>query len=323
LVVALFSLSFLCLGVARTDFAEPRYLFAAYAGVAPLVGGLLSQAWRWPVLRVLLIATIGALNLGSQIRAPLMKHRDASRPFFGEFDLSDVMNRLQARGVRHLYASYWFAYRIAFLSGQTIAATPFGSGLNGFTRIPWLKTAVDDSPNPAFLVTGDDDQDLRAFLASRGFEARCEALEGFTLFTDLPAEAIRIMRSCHCIPATLRPGDVVLVDATGPERLAAGKVATFQVTLRSNLERPLSTNVFLSYHWLHEDGSVAVWDGERAAIQWPVAGTQSVVAIGVRANVPPGSYNLTFELVDEKVAWLGRPGQRPLLRRVVVEPSAR
>jgi 4-amino-4-deoxy-L-arabinose transferase-like glycosyltransferase len=322
-VVALASLSALCLAVARTDFSEPRYLFAAYAAVAPLVGGLLSQVWRWPAVRVLLIATIAALNLGSQARAPLMKHHDAATPFYGEFDLAAVIERLEMLGVRHLYTSYWFAYRIAFLSEGKVSVTPFGSGLNGFTRVPWLKAAVDGSAAPAFLLTGDDRQDFHAFLASHGFEARREALEGFALFTDLPPEALRLTRFCQCIPATVRPGDVVLVDATGAERLAVGGMAPFRVTLRNNRKRPLSTNVSLSYHWLREDGSVVLWDGERASpIHWPVAGAQSVVEIGVRANVPPGTYALTFDLVDEGVAWLGAGGS-PLVRRIVVEPAPR
>jgi 4-amino-4-deoxy-L-arabinose transferase-like glycosyltransferase len=319
-VVALFSLSALCLAVARTDFSEPRYLFAAYAAVAPLVGGLLSQIWRWPTARGLLIATIAALNLGSQARAPLMKHHDASNPLYGEYNLGPVIERLEMRGVRHLYASYWFAYRIAFLSEHKVLATPFGSGLNGFTRVPWLKAAVDQSASPALLLTGDDRQDLHAFLASHGFAARREPFEGFALFTDLPPEALRVIRACNCIPATVRPGSVVLEDATGPERLATGSVARFRVTLRNNLKRPLSTNVSLSYHWLREDGSVVLWDGERAApIHWPVAGAQSVVEIGVRANVPPGSYGLAFDLVDEGIVWLGAGG--PRVRRIVVEPG--
>jgi hypothetical protein len=52
------------------------------------------------------------------------------------------------------------------------------------------------------------------------------------------------------------------------ERVVAGSVTPFRVTLQSNLKRPLSTNVHVSYHWLREDGSVVVWDGEAFAGAW-------------------------------------------------------
>jgi len=65
-----------------------------------------------------------------------------------------------------------------------------------------------------------------------------------------------------------------------------------------------STPVRLSYHLLRSDGSVSVWDGERAAIPADVAPGGSVtVPIAITAPPGGGAYLIWFDLVVEGVTW--------------------
>ena len=322
-VAGILSLSALCLMVSRTDFSEPRYLFAAYAAVAPLVGGLADAVWPRRLPRITLLAALLALNLGSELRAPRMKHEDVALGFFGEMDLTGALDWLRAQRVRSVYASYWAAYRLAFLSRGEIAASPLGSGTNGAARIAWLKTRVDADPTPGFLLRDDDLESFRAFLNTYRFARQREAFGGFVLFTGLPAEALRIVRRCGCIPTTVGPGEIVLSNLAGPDRMPARSLATYRVTVGNGSARRLSSNVHLAYHWLRPDGSVVVWDSARApGVSWPLPGDEVEVEIEVRADVPPGEYDLAFDLVDEGVAWFESRNGPPKKRRVVVEPAA-
>jgi hypothetical protein len=91
------------------------------------------------------------------------------------------------------------------------------------------------------------------------------------------------------------------------------------VTVRNDSARPLGDNVHLSYHWIRADGTVAEWDGERAHTGgWPVGTTTAEIRAPV--TVPPGDYEVVFDLVDENVAWLEWLGVRTARRRVVVGP---
>jgi hypothetical protein len=321
-LTAMVSLSALCLMVSRTDFSEPRYLFAAYAAVAPLVGGLVDAVWDRRLLRVALLAGLAALNLGSEALAPVMRHSDPRGPSPQEQDPGPVLDRLRAQGVRSLYTSYWMAYKLTFLARGDLVASPLGRGANGVVRIPEMKSAVDRDPDPGFLLQGEDRAAMAAYLAAHALTPRRVSLSGFVLYQGLPEETLRVLKACNCIPTTLRPGQVAVLSAEGAPRLGEGEVAPFRVTVRNDSSRPLSDNVHLSYHWIRRDGSVAEWDGERADTGgWPTGST--VVSLPVRVNVPPGEYLLVFDLVDEKVSWLADLGGRTLTREVVVGPRAR
>jgi hypothetical protein len=303
------SLSLLCLAVSRTDFTEPRYLFAGYAALAALVGGALDAIWHAPGPRFAAIALIAALNLGSQARAPLMKHDDPRVPNYGDFPAGPLLEALDTRGVGSVYASYWLAYKVVFLTHGRLAATPLGTGVNGASRIRSLREAVDADPAPVFVLSGEDAARFATLVRARGWPARRERLRGYTLFAGLPPAALREIRACACIPTPLETGELALLGAMGPERVEMGGTARFRVRVRNATRWRLSSNVHLSYHWLRSDRTVAVWDGARArSAAWPSPGTQGEVEIDVVANLPPGRYHLVFDLVDEGVTWLGWHG---------------
>ena len=320
-LTAIVALSTLCLLVSRTDFTEPRYLFAGYAAAAPLVGGLAAAVWPRRLAFTALAAALLALNLGSQARAPMMKHRDPLRATAAEYDLRPVLGRLRAEGVRRLYASYWIAYRLTFVARGDVVASPLGRGEHGAARIARIKAEVDQDADPGFLLFGADREDMRDYLATHGIVPRRAVFAGFALFRGLPEESLVVIRRCNCIPTTVRPGEVGVVSADGPERVRVGEVARFQVAVRNDSARPLSDNVHLSYHWMRPDGSAADWDGERAnTAGWP-QGARTTAEIRVPVTVPPGEYEIVFDLVDENVAWFEGLGARTARRRIVVAPA--
>jgi hypothetical protein len=320
-LTATFTLSALCLLVSRTDFREPRYLFAGYAAVAPLVGGLLATIWPQRLAFTALAAALLALNVGSEAQAPIMKHTDPLRATAAEYDLRPVRERLRAEGVRNLYTSYWIAYRLTFMARGEVVASPLGRGPHGAVRIARIKAEVDQDPDPGFLLFGTDREDMRDYLSAHAIVPRRAVFAGFALFRGLPEEALVVIRRCNCIPTTVRPGEVAVLSAEGPERVAAGEVALFRVVVRNDSARPLSDNVHLSYHWMRADGTAADWDGARANTSgWP-KGAATTAEIRVPVTVPPGEYAIVFDLVDERVTWLEWLGARTARRRIVVAPA--
>ncbi|HYN20056.1 MAG TPA: hypothetical protein VE078_03775 [Thermoanaerobaculia bacterium] len=192
----------LALLVARTDFAEPRYLLPAYLGIAPLAGGLIATLWeRRTAGAVLATALLLALNLGSQIGSPRLKNRlRIDGTTWVESDPREVVRRLRERAVDAVYASYWVAYRTTFLSGGKVIASPFGSGNRGLVRHLEHQAFVDRHPAPAFLLNGRDRSRFESYLSRFGIPHRRESFEGLTLFSGLPPEAVTRIRSCNCIP---------------------------------------------------------------------------------------------------------------------------
>src|SRR6185295_9808032 len=112
-------------------------------GLAPLIGGALYALWPRRAVRALALTVLAVLNLGSEVRAPLMKHHDKSQPEHGDYDIGGLPKALLAHGTRSVYASYWLAYKLAFLSEGRVAANPLGTGARGLSRIPALREAVD------------------------------------------------------------------------------------------------------------------------------------------------------------------------------------
>jgi 4-amino-4-deoxy-L-arabinose transferase-like glycosyltransferase len=326
----------LSLGVARTDFTEPRYLLPLYLAVAPLAGGLLA-AWsrrpaRFALPLALLVAALVALGPGSELRAPRGRYDVASQ---FESDPYRLLADLHARGVREIYASYWSAYRLAFLSGGELAASPFGNGENGLVRDAALRERLDRTPQPAFLLCCEDLPRFTAYLDRAAVPHRTETVEGFTLFTGLPPETVAKLRACYCIPESPRPGDIAWLSIAGPPELQAGREGRYRVTFENRGPAPLSSNVHLSYHWIANRIANGVANGGGPPVEglriglptqksdwWRYPWRQVTVEARVPAGVPPGDYALVFDLVDENVSWFADHGLSPAPYRVVITPAS-
>lgn len=312
----LLTVPLLNLSVARTDFVDARYLLPTYLALAPLFGLALFSIRPRPLAGLLAAAAL-ALNLGSQWTAPQL-----AGPEGGRFDVDGrrLVAQLEARGVDSVYASYWTAYRIAFLSRGRIAASPFGTATNSFVRDLALQARVDASLHPRYLLTEGDQRRFSEFLIRRGLPHRRERFEGYTLFSDLDEKTAERLRICHCIPAAVSPGAIEWLDAKGPERIRENGEATYTVRFRTRLSMPMSNNIHLSYRWRSADGSASI-EGRRVMFaSKAMRGATVQLDLPVVANLPPGRYRLVIDLVEENFAWFEDLGLPPKALDVTVEP---
>lgn len=109
------------------------------------------------------------------------------------------------------------------------------------------------------------------------------------------------------------------------EKPRAGVAGTARLRLENAGSAPWRSRerdgVQLSYHWLDPLGNPIVWDGNRTAFPRVVEPGQTVeLEAAVLAPRPPGSYRLTFDLVEELRFWFQEIGSAPLDVLVEVLP---
>ncbi len=75
----------------------------------------------------------------------------------------------------------------------------------------------------------------------------------------------------------------------------------------------------VSYHWLDERGNPIVWDGIRTPVETEPGGRLEL-DVPLRGPIPPGSYRLAFDLVDERRFWLAELGNHAPELAVEVTP---
>jgi hypothetical protein len=108
--------------------------------------------------------------------------------------------------------------------------------------------------------------------------------------------------------------------------VAAGALHALTVEVENAGSAPWRTRgpedgLFLSYHWLDERGNPIVWDGRRTPLERVVAPGETLrQAIAVRAPIPPGTYRLAVDLVEEHRFWVAELGNAPWEEEVVVAP---
>lgn len=105
-----------------------------------------------------------------------------------------------------------------------------------------------------------------------------------------------------------------------PGSVACGERFQLEVRLRNDSGHLLTSHapnpVHLSYHWLHHDGLVALFDGERTPLIPPLEpdGERHYIAT-FKAPDAPGSYRLQMAIVQEQVRWFDHvaSGDPPLI----------
>jgi len=76
-----------------------------------------------------------------------------------------------------------------------------------------------------------------------------------------------------------------------------------------------------SFHWLDPLGNPIVWDGPRTDLPRTVApGERVELELAVTAPRPPGTYRLSFDLVEEHRFWFAEVGASPLDVEIAVAP---
>jgi hypothetical protein len=80
--------------------------------------------------------------------------------------------------------------------------------------------------------------------------------------------------------------------------------------------------VNLSYHIFTAGGGVVTWDGQRGSLPGDVAvGQSAVVQVPVRLPSSTGGYQISWDLVQEGVAWFSQLGVGRLSESVFVQPG--
>lgn len=294
----------LALAARRADLREPRLLFPLYFAFAPLFGALLTSpgVTRW--LKGGLCVAVAGLHLAAHAAAP-------------RFDPPPVelVDGLRQRGVHAVYASYWTAYQVTFLSGRDVVGTPFGSW--NLARRPSDRAQVDQSPSPGFVLDPEEARRFENFLQVRALPYRREAIGRYVLFAGLPNVALDPLRRCECIPSS--PRRVTWLGIEGPHRMAGGATARYRVRVRNDSPEAWSPQMNFSYRWVRRDGTVAIFDGLRTRVERPPAPGETLEAeVTVEANLPAGSYVLVIDVVEEGVAWFADLGVAPFKYEVEI-----
>ena len=99
----------------------------------------------------------------------------------------------------------------------------------------------------------------------------------------------------------------------------AGALTSARVALENAGTAPWR-DLKLSYHWLDDRGNPIVWDGLRYEVA-AAPGVRVDQDFELRGPIPPGSYRLAFDLVDEHRFWLAELGN--FAPEVDVEVGAR
>jgi hypothetical protein len=108
-------------------------------------------------------------------------------------------------------------------------------------------------------------------------------------------------------------------------RPRAGAIGLARLALENAGSAPwhshANSGVYVSYHWLDERGNPIVWDGIRTYFPRAVApGERVELDVEVRGPIPPGTYRLALDLVDEGRYWFAELGGAALELELSVKP---
>lgn len=295
------------------NFQEPRILLPVYVGLAPAVGHAASRAVKRRVLAGGLGAAFAAVHASGWVAMPRWTGLESGEA--GE--VAVVLEGLRREGVRSIYASYWAAYPITFFSRGQIVGSPFGS--NSSVRRDDDRRKVDDDPSPGFLLWPPERDRFDEYLRDGGLPFRRKELGRLTLFAGVGRQALPALRSCRCIPPIVRRDSVSWVTADGPAVVAEGDVAPYFVRFRNAGLSPWPPGVNVGYHWRNAEGRDVERSGLRTGVgPGPDIGHEYGLSVRVSADVPPGVYQLTFDLVIEGITWFEWKGVTPVFAEVEV-----
>ena len=150
-----------------------------------------------------------------------------------------------------------------------------------------------------------------------------------------PGSHLQLLRQIRGLEATTSMEPLALGPESEPFRItvadqlpavaAVDEDIELEVRLKNGSEFTLASQppapVYLSYHWLHSDGTTAVHEGARSILVPPLpAGSGMHYFMTVRTPPLPGVYRFQLALVQEGVRWFEMPSaQAPALE--VVTPA--
>lgn len=299
----------------RLDPTEPRYLVAAYAALAPLLGVSLAQAVACGGAARTAAAGGLAVLLASNLSGAVNAHRHLEDTDDAQVTgpLGSLLGELRARGVRRLWTSYWLAYRITFESGEEIVAAPIPR--EDADRYEPIREAVRSAPDPAVVLLPPRDDCFRRYLVERG-EPFSESRSGsFAIFRAPPAPIWDLVRAAGALPMPSGAYRPVWHVAEIPGRLAPGEEAACRARVTN--EGPCT--------WMNNVRLVAVWTGpetRETAFSTPdrrvAPGETADLTFRLRAPGTSGDYLLRLDLEQEGIARFSAKGGATLDARVAV-----
>lgn len=288
---------------------EPRVLFPYYVLVPPVLAAGLTSIAAHRTGRTGLAAVLGGILLFANGFAMTQEHRHL-RNTDGETtaDLGPLESALRREGVRHVYADYWTAYRLAFESEETLIATPI-PGDDLVRYLPYQKQVAAD-PSPAIVVRGSRDPCLTAYLRQRSLPHRRTVVPPFAVFTGLPREVNTFITEKGTLPLPDSAYKVTWRIGPHPATLPEKGATTATVSFRNVSPCTWPQAVHLGYHWTPVDpGLPRIWGVGRELPNRRIEPGE-VVTLPVRVTAPgvPGRYYLVYDLVFENVDFFSTRG---------------
>jgi 4-amino-4-deoxy-L-arabinose transferase-like glycosyltransferase len=307
LVLALLALCGATVLSSRLEVAEPRYLVAGYALLAPLLGvaGAEAFAGRWRAAWAGLLGALLLSNLSGAAHA--RRHLEDLDDSQVTGPLDPLLAELHAEGVTRAYANYWTAYRVTFESRETILAAPVGRD-DGVRYVP-LQEAVAAARNPAVILLPPRDACFRSALAEEGAPVAERRVGAFAIFTRLPDATVDLIRRAQTLPMPRSAYRVRWDQPSIPLAIAPGAAAPASVRVTNTGPCSWTNAVRLSARWTPVAASSAIRTDFFAVPGRRVDPEEgAILTFRLAAPAASGRYELELDLEQESVATFSSKG---------------
>lgn len=165
---------------------EPRYLYTLYPMLAVAVAaGVIAQGprWRLPAAAACVagLAVLTAVSARDALRADPITYTIVGGTPIRMDRLDETADGLEALGVDTVYADYWLAYPLGYLSQGDVAVSPFSN-----SRFPDLDAEVRSDTTPAFAApVGPAADQVRGALTAEGITFTEDEIGSVVVFHGL------------------------------------------------------------------------------------------------------------------------------------------
>jgi len=303
---ALLALSAATVFSARLTPSEPRYLVAAYAVLAPLLGISLGSVFmgnRRPLAAAGLAAFV--LLVAAQLSSAIHAHRH-----LGDTDdtqvsgpLETLLAALRTEGVTRAWANYWTAYRVTFESKGEILATPIPR--EDGAREASFDEAVRTASDPAVVLLPPRDACFRSYLVEQGEPFVERAAGAFAIFHSLPRATAALIGRAGTLPMPAAAYRVAWSGDSVLARMAPGEAARASVRVTNQGPCTFMHSVRLLASW---KGPVSITQAFATPDRRVLPGEASTLGFSLEAPAAPGAYVLTLDLEQQGIAAFSEKG---------------
>lgn len=315
----LFALAVATIFSARLTPSEPRYLVAAYAALAPLLGVSLARIFLGRS-RPLAAAGLAALALlvATQISSALHAHRHLVDTDDAQVSgpLEPLLVALRTEGVNRVWANYWTAYRVTFESKGEILATPIPR--EDGAREASLDESVRAAADPAVVLLPPRAACFRSALVEAGAPFAERAAGAFSIFHSLPRETAALIARSGTLPMPAAAYRVSWSGASLPARLAPREPAKASIRIVNEGPCTFMNSVRLLASWQGPAPGTPAARAFATPDRRVAPGEAATLAFALEAPAAPGDYVLTLDLEQQGVAAFSEKGGAVFRKSVVV-----